>query len=44
MLVDTLKLLKSPEIEMMENAATITFNVSVLVISIILDYIGQSVV
>lgn len=31
MLVDILKLLKSSDIEMMKNAATITFNVSVLV-------------
>lgn len=30
MLVDILKLLKSPDIEMMMNAATITLNVSVL--------------
>jgi len=29
MLVDILKLLKSPDIEMMNNAATVTFNVSV---------------
>lgn len=32
MLVDILKLLKSPDIEMMKNAATITFNVSILLI------------
>lgn len=30
MLIDILKLLKSPDIEMMKNAATITFNVSIL--------------
>jgi len=32
MLVDILKLLKSPDIEMMNNAATITFNVSFILL------------
>lgn len=37
MLIDILKLLKSPDIEMMNNAATITFNVSVLLINHVLN-------
>lgn len=40
MLVDILKLLKSSDIEMMNNAATITFNVSVLITFINHNNIG----